>query len=137
MLSMAIKTAATIRARLTMIDAIGSAFPCPYGWSSSGGLMANLSPKNTTVELTTSEKDSTPSATRAKECPRYPATHLNDANTRLAAIPTRDDRMPWWTSFSSGAVRGSSGIIDLHPHSECVGYGSEKRGLWMTRMSHP
>ena len=46
--------------------------------------------------------------------------------TRLAAIPTRDDRIPWWTAFSSGAMRGSSGIIDLHPH-----FGV--RGIWIRK----
>ena len=62
-----IVTAAATSERPTHNAAIGSALPCPYGWSASGGLTAIFKPKKTTRPLRTSAPDSKPSATKPKE----------------------------------------------------------------------
>ena len=49
----------------TRAAAIGSAFPWPYGWSSSAGVEARTTPRQTISELNTSASDSTASATNA------------------------------------------------------------------------
>src|ERR1700691_5335800 len=44
----------------------------------------------------TSDKDSIPSAIKAKECPMNPVVHLSEARTKLNPMPISEDFKPRW-----------------------------------------
>src|SRR5690625_5861402 len=73
---MLISMPTTINRKATMMEAIFSAFPCPYGCSLSGGLFAIFTPNNTTMEPAISEAECRASASSARLPERKPPTPL-------------------------------------------------------------
>ena len=66
--------------------------PWPYGWSSSGGLVAAISPNSTTIEARTSPANSTPVANTDVDCVISPTAMFIAARQTLAKIPASATR---------------------------------------------
>lgn len=76
-----------ISKKAMIMDAMFSAFPCPYGCSASGGFEAIFTANNITIEPTISEAECNASAIRARLPDMMPPTAFIIASNELTIIP--------------------------------------------------
>lgn len=82
-----ISITANMRSIETASPAIGSVLPCPYGWFTSAGFWAYLTPRSTIMEPIISVALSIASAMRAYEFPNIHPRNLIVASDIFAMIP--------------------------------------------------